>query len=135
MADALNTVVLFSGPNYYVTLTNNLSDGTGDTELIVDKSTLTGPSGAAPSHIVIEELTYDINGFEGVKVVADTSNAGTDLVLAQLSGSGYRDFRPYGGLKATNVDGTGDISFVTVSTGAGASGDSYSITMKCRLKA
>jgi len=136
MADTVNTIVTFSGRNYYAVQLNNQSDGTGESAVTkIDISTLTGPDGSAPNHLVIEEVTYDINGFEGVRIYGDTSAAGTDLVGLQLSGSGYRDFRPVGGLKLTNVDGTGDLLLTTVSTGAGASGDSYSINIKCRLKA
>ena len=136
MADTVNTIVTFSGRNYYAVQLNNQSDGTGESAVTkIDKSTLIGPNGKEPSHLVIEEITYDINGFEGVKLYGDTSAAGTDLVGVNLSGSGYRDFRPQGGLKITNVDGTGDLILSTVSTGAGAAGDSYSINIKCRLKA
>lgn len=136
MADTVNTVVLANGKNYYAIHMNNQSDGTGESAVTkVTKSSLTGPNGAAPSHIVIEEITYDINGFEGVKLYGDTSAAGTDLVIATLSGSGYRDFRPLGGFKVTNVDGTGNIVLSTISSGAGAAGDSYDITLKMRLKA
>lgn len=136
MADTVNTVTLFSGNNYLVRQFNNQSDSTGESAVTkIDISTLTGPNSAAPSHIVIEEINYDINGFEGVRIYCDSSSAGTDLVGLNISGSGYKDFRPYGGFKMTNVDGTGDILFTTVSSGAGASGDSYSITLKCRLKA
>lgn len=136
MADAVNTIVLFSGKNYYNIQMNNQSDGTGESAVTkVYISTLTGPNGVAPSHVVIEEVTYDINGFEGVKIYGDTSAVGTDLVGLNLSGSGYRDYRDTGGLKLANVDGTGDVLLTTVSTGAGAAGDSYSIRLDLRLKA
>ena len=136
MADTVNTLVTFSSKNYYAIQLNNQSDGTGESAVTkVDMSTFAGPNGgAAPSRIVIEEITYDINGFEGVKLYGDTSAAGTDLVGVTLSGSGYRDYRPVGGLQLTNVDGTGDLLLSTISTGAGAAGDSYAIHLKIRWK-
>ena len=136
MADSATTKVLFSGRNKYNVLLTNSSDGTGESAVAkIDKSTLTGPNGTEPGKLVIEEVIYDVNGFEGVKLLIEHTTADDNLLLI-LSGSGYRDFRPTGGLRTSEVstDGTGDLLVTTLSTGAGAAGDSYNIEVRCRLK-
>ena len=136
MADAVTTKVLFNGYRRYNAIFTNTSDGTGESAVIkIDLSTLTGPDRTPPTKFVIDEIIYDVNGFEGVKVLADHTSA-ADQLLILLSGSGYHDFRSTGGLMTSVVstDGPGDILFTTVSTGAGASGDNYTIEIRGRLK-
>lgn len=126
--------VMFSSNNKYVinvTGTFNVADET-DT-VIVDRSTLIGPDRVnVPTYIVIEEITYDVQGFTSILLEWDDT---TDEIIDYLSGPGYFDFRPYGGKKMTGVpDAAGDGDVLLTSAG-GAAGDTYSITLVCRLKA
>ena len=133
MADTVDVRVMFSSKRHYHVRLVNHSDGTGESAVVkIDKSTLTGPDGTEPGRIVIEEVTYSVNGFEGVKLLWDHN---TDDEALMLSGSGYYDFRPSAGLiDPASTGGTGDLLLTTVSTGAGAAGDSYDIYLICRLK-
>ena len=133
MADAVDTEILFNGTRKKVIRFTNLSDGTGETTVTkVDRSSLIGPDGIAPDKLVVEEITWSIQGFEGVAIYWDAT---TDEPLAILSGDNYIDYRPYGGLVPdTAGSGTdGDIIFSTV--GTAAAGDTYDILLALRLKA
>jgi len=130
MADAVSTKVLFTGNNIYsVRITGN-SDGTGETDVVkIDKSSLAGPLGVEPNKIRIDEVTWDISGWDGINLEWDGT---TDSVALVLSTNGYTDFRPDGGLIADNTDGTGDLLLSTV--GTPAAGYTYVIYLRCRLK-
>lgn len=132
MADTVDNLVLFNGGNIYKVRCLNHSDGTGESAVVkVDKSTLIGPNGVAPGRLAIRRVTWAIFGFEAVKVLFDHT---TDDEALMLSGSGYEEFDPP--LVDPNTSGdTGDILFTTVSSGAGAAGDSYNITLELVLKA
>ena len=98
MADAVNTDVVFNGPNDYHVRFTNISDGTGEAAVTkVDISTLTGPDGVnAPSALVVEEINWDVQGFAKAVLYWD---ADTDTVLAALSGQGSRSYKESGGLQ------------------------------------
>jgi len=135
MVDTVNTEVLFSGGNKYIVRFTNLSDGTGETNVVkVDRSELIGPDGVAPGKIVIEEIQYDVQGFDGV--VLEWHLAATpDEPLAILNGQGIKEYKRFGGLVPDTVGATvdGDIKFTT--NGTEAAGDTYDILLVCRLKA
>lgn len=122
--------VLFTGRNKYVVrLTGISSDTTDEADVVkVDKSTLTGPDGTEPGRVVLEKIEWSIQGFTYVLLEWDHT---TDITQLVLSGDNYMDFCSVGGLQATGSGGTGDIILST--SGAGA-GDTYTITLYCRLK-
>lgn len=132
MVDAVNTEVLFSGSRRYVVRLTNVSDGTGETTVTkVDRSALTGGMGGAPDKLVIEEMTWSIQGFNGVALYWDDS---TDEPLAVLSGDNYMDYRHYGGL-VPDVEGSGTAGDIVLSTvGTAAANDTYDIIIAMRLK-
>jgi len=130
MTDAVSTKVLFTGNNIYSIRITGVSDGTGESDVVkIDKSSLIGPKGVEPARIKVMDISWDISGWEGINLEWDGS---TDAVAFVLSTNGYEDFAKVGGLVADNSDGTGDLLLTTV--GTGASGDTYTITLNCRLK-
>jgi hypothetical protein len=129
MADTVSTVVLFNQPKRLVTKHLNLSDGTGESNVVkVDKSTYTGPDGTEPSCFAIEKIEYAIVGMS----VAISIDQTTDVKLFQLSDTGCLDFTSIGGvITRGDGSGTGDILFTT---NGHTSGDTYDITLYLRKK-
>jgi hypothetical protein len=128
MADAVASQTLINGPRKLVMKFTNVSDGTGEPNVIkVDKSTLTGPNGAEPTQLVIERIEYACDGL-AVVISADHT---TDVVLATVSGYGRLDFKKAGGLQSSGAGGTGDILFTTKNHTAG---DTYTILLYMRKK-
>ena len=119
MADAVTSQTLSDGDNIAVVKFTNLSDGNGEASVKkVDVSALAANSaGATPALASIEQIWYDIGGMR----VALEWNATTNVVAAVLGGSaaagpgsGYMDFRSFGGLKNTLASGyDGDIDLTT----------------------
>lgn len=123
MADAVDTIVQFSGTRRHIVRLTNVSDGTGESAVIkVDISTLTNSKGVAPTRVNVESIQWAIQGFSSVKLLWDHT---TDDELAVLSaGTGYRDFSQAGALKdPSSTGGTGDILLTTVGASATATYD------------
>lgn len=133
MADTVTTNVVFNGNRKYTVQLSNISDGTGESDVVkVDISTLIGPDKVnAPTAVAIEQVQWSIQGFTSVRVEWDHTTDDEALTLG--AGNGYLDFRSSGGLRdPRSTGGTGDILFTT----AGAvSGATYDITLFLRLKA
>lgn len=127
MADAVRSIVQLSGKNRYLINITNISDGTGETDVVkVDKSTLTNVNGVEPTALNVVSIQWAIQGFTSVRLEWDHT---TDDVLALLpSGIGYRDYSFGGALADPRSAGTtGDILLTT----AGAvSGATYDITLE-----
>ena len=119
MADAVTSQTLSDGDRIAVMKFTNLSDGNGESSVKkVDVSALANNSaGAACAHATINQIWYDIGGMR----VALEWNATTNVVAAVLGGSaaagpgsGYMDFRSFGGVKNTLASGyDGDIDLTT----------------------
>ena len=119
MADAVTSQTLSDGDNIAVVKFTNISDGSGEASVAkVDVSALANNSaGAACALASIEQVWYDIGGMR----VALEWNATTNVVAAVLGGSaaagpgsGYMDFRSFGGVKNTLASGyNGDIDLTT----------------------
>lgn len=136
MADAVDTEVLFNSENKFIVRFTNISDGTGETTVTkIDRSTLTGPNQVdAPARIVIEEIDYDVQGFEGVILLWDDA---ANETMAVLSGSDIKEYKRAGGLvpDTTAADVTSTVGDILITTnGTAAAGDTYDITLYCRLK-
>ena len=131
MTDTVNTNVLFPGTRRRVIQLQNISDGTGESEVVkVDVSALTGPDGTSPTQVAIEEVEWSIQGFTSVRLFFDATTDDEALVLG--AGNGYKNFQGAGGLQDPQSTGTtGDILLTT----AGAvSGATYDIILSLRLK-
>ena len=135
MADAVTSQTLSDGDNIAVIKLTNLSDGNGEASVKkVDVSALAANSaGATPALATIEQIWYDIGGMR----VALEWNATTNVVAAVLGGSaaagpgsGYMDFRSFGGLKNTLASGyDGDID---LTTSGHTNLDHYTIVLQLR---
>lgn len=125
---------LVSGNNkLVVNITGSFSVADETNEVVIDRSTLTGPDGVSiPVRIRVDEITWAVGvGFDYVLLDFDDA---TDEVIEYLQGQGYMDYRPYGGksmLGDPTTDTEGDIQ---LTTSGGAAGDTYSILLVCTLK-
>lgn len=131
MADVVDTIVLANTINRYSVRLTNVSDATGESAVVkVDKSGLTGPlRGVEPGSLTLEEARWSIQGFTSVRLFWDHT---ADDEMMVLSGQGYEDFRPQGGLRdPRSTGGTGD---VLLTTAGAASGATYDITLHFRKK-
>lgn len=131
MVDAVTTKVLHNGTSRYVVKLTNISDGTGENAVVkVDISTLTGPTGSAPTKIAIEKIEGVVSGMR----VSLYWNHTSDVLIATLEPSGQicLDWTAVGGLKDT---GTGEDGDILLTTTGHSSGDSYDLTLYCRLVA
>lgn len=128
MADTVSSKVTFQGTRRYVIQLMSLSDGTGESNVVkVDKSTLIGPAGVAPSSLTIEKIEYDVTS---MRVSLSFDRTAVE-VFAVLQGSDCIDFTCEGGYKDVGTGGTGDILLST--TGA-AAGDGYNIKLHLLLQ-
>lgn len=125
MADTVTSKVMVDGPRNYVVHLTNISDGTGETNVLkVDKSTLVGPNGAEPDKLTLLKATWSVQGFEAVKLIWDHT---TDVTALVLSGVNYNDWTEYGGYHDGGTGGAGDILLTTV--GTPAANDTYDVTL------
>jgi len=115
-----------------VNITGTFSVSDESNVVVINRSDLTGPGGAIPGRIRVDEITWAVGvGFD--YVLLDWDDA-TDEVIEYLQGQGYMDYRPYGGksmLGDPTTDTEGDIQLSTL---GGATGDTYSILLHCTLK-
>ena len=135
MADAVTSQTLSDGDRIAVMKFTNLSDGNGESSVEkVDVATLAANSaGETPARVHIEQIWYDVGGMR----VALEWNATTNVVAAVLGGSaaagpgsGYMDFRSFGGVKNTLASGyNGDID---LTTHGHTSHDHYTIVLQLR---
>lgn len=129
MADTVSVRVVSNTTSHYEVVLNNNSDGTGESAIAkVDKSTLTGLTGAEPTHLALELLEANIAGFKAVTLLWD--HATTDVVIVNLpTGNTEMHFcescleDPAPGTDA----GTGDI---LLTTNTNAAGNAYCIRLR-----
>lgn len=128
---AAATTYLVKGNKRVVVNVSGAFNTTDETAtVLIDLSTLTAPSGGAPTSVRIDEITWSVgDGFSYVLLEWDhTSNTTLDY----FQGRGYMDFRPYGGKNDPgSAGGTGDL---VLTTSGGASGDTYSFLISATLK-
>ena len=136
MADTVNTNVLFDGSRKRIIQLTNESDGTGESAVVkVDVSAITiGPLGGnqrgsniAPVKLAVEEIEWQVSGFNYVVLEFDAT---ANDEIAVLKGSGYKNYRPSGGIVDPQSTGfTGDI---VLTTDGAIDGASYDITLVLR---
>ena len=127
---AANTQYMVKGGKRIVINVTGAFNTTDETDtVLVDLSTLTGPSGTAPTKVRIDEITWSVaDGFDYVLLEWDHA---TDSTIEYFQGRGYMDYTPYGGKNDPGSGGTGDL---ILTTSGGASGDSYSFLISATLK-
>lgn len=130
MADTVTTQVLNDGPRNYVIRLTNISDATGETNVVkVDKSTLVGVHGTEPDSLALVSANCFIQGFEAVKLTWDHT---ADVTFCVLAGDGFDTFHKTNPINDTGSGGTGDILLSTV--GVAAANDTYDITLHFKKK-
>lgn len=136
MADSVFTQVLENGNRNYHAKFTNLSDGTGETNVVKLDPTATGNMGVLYSgqtlypgtHLKIWRIEYNVTNM----TVEMIWNATTPQDLWLLNGFGHHDFMRQGGLYVPQSGGapiTGADGKVLFTTKGAASGSSYTITI------
>ena len=95
----------------------NQSDGTGGTTVFGDVSAMANnAAGASCLHLVLQRVWYSAQGGDGGDSYArlDEEDDDGDIPIIGLTGSGYWDFREFGGLKTDKSNNTNqsDVNFV-----------------------
>lgn len=129
MADTVDSLVLQSGGKHHIVRLTNISDGTGESGVVkVDLSTLVKSDGQVPTRSRVKEIFWNMQGFTSVRLYWDHT---TDDEIAVLTGGGYLDLHPVGGLlDPASTGGTGDI---ILTTAGAASGATYTIMLVVEL--
>ena len=99
----------------------NQSDGSGGTTVFGDVSAMASNSeGASCLHLVLQRVWYSAQGGDGGDsyVRMDEEDSDGDIPVIGLTGSGYWDFREFGGLKTDKSSNSNqsDVNLVVPST-------------------
>ena len=99
----------------------NQSDGTGATTVFGDVSAMANnANGASCLHLVLQRVWYSSQGGDGGDsyVRMDEEDNNGDIPVIGLTGSGYWDFREFGGLKTDKSANSNqsDVNLVVPST-------------------
>lgn len=129
MADAVATQILFDGAKTAIMKFTNISDGTGESNVIkVDVSALTPYQGEACTAVDIERIFASTHGMEvDIKWDANTDVLAMTVPQNQMQ---HWDMRDFGGL--TNNAGAGKTGDVLFSTVDASNGDRYTIILYMR---
>ena len=99
----------------------NQSDGTGGTTVFGDVSAMAANNeGASCLHLVLQRLWFSCQGGDGGDSYArlDEEDDDGDIPIIGLTGTGYWDFREFGGMKTDKSSNTNqsDVNFVVPGT-------------------
>ena len=108
----------------------NQSDGTGGTTVYGDVSAMAKNSrGASCLHLVLQRIWFSCQGGDGGDSYArlDEEDSDGDIPVIGLTGTGYWDFREFGGMKTDKSSNSNqsDVNFVV--PGAADSGNMYTV--------
>ena len=106
----------------------NQSDGTGATTVFGDVSAMANnANGSSCLHLVLQRVWFSAQGGDGGDSYArlDEEDDDGDIPIIGLTGSGYWDFREFGGLKTDKSSNSNqsDVNFVVAA--AADSGNMY----------
>ena len=106
----------------------NESDGDGGSTVFGDVSAMANnANGASCLHLVLQRVWFSAQGGDGGDsfIRMDEEDNNGDIPIIGLTGSGYWDFREFGGLKTDKSANTNqsDVNFVVA--GAADSGNMY----------
>ncbi len=108
----------------------NQSDGTGGTTVFGDVSAMDARTdGTAVAHLNLQRIWFSCQGGDGGDAYAriDEEDSDGDIPVLGLTGTGYWDFREFGGIpvdKSSNSNQS-DVNFVV--PGAADSGNMYTV--------
>jgi hypothetical protein len=99
----------------------NQSDGSGGTTVFGDVSAMAKNSeGKSALHLVLQRIWFSCQGGDGGDSYArlDEEDSDGDIPVIGLTGTGYWDFREFGGMKTdkTSNSNQSDVNFVVPST-------------------
>ena len=99
----------------------NQSDGTGATTVFGDVSAMAArPDGTAVAHLALLRIWFSCQGGDGGDSYArlDEEDDDGDIPIIGLTGTGYWDFREFGGIPADKSSNTNesDVNLVVPST-------------------
>jgi len=108
----------------------NQSDGSGATTVFGDVSAMaTNENGASCLHLVLQRVWFSSDTGDGGDsyVRMDEEDDDGDIPIIGLTGSGYWDFREFGGLKTDKSSNTNESDVNLVVPGAADSGNMYTV--------
>ena len=106
------------------------SDGTGSATVFGDVSAMANNSeGASCLHLVLQRVWYSSQGGDGGDsyVRMDEEDNNGDIPVIGLTGSGYWDFREFGGLKTDKSANSNQSDVNLVVAGAADAGNMYTV--------
>ena len=106
------------------------SDGTGKTTVFGDVSALAAnAAGASVAHLNLQRIWFSCQGGDGGDSYArlDEEDDDGDIPVLGLTGTGYWDFREFGGIPADKSSNTNESDVNLVVPGAADSGNMYTI--------
>src|SRR5580693_5672693 len=106
MADAVTSQLIANGRRNWGYVFTNLSDGTGETNVVKVDGSAAGPLGVLIrgqtfyplAHIKITEIEYDVKGM-ALEIIWDATSSANATVLG---GFGKLHYSQFGGLAAVN---------------------------------
>ena len=108
----------------------NQSDGTGATTVFGDVSAMTARAdGTSVAHLALLRIWFSCQGGDGGDSYArlDEEDDDGDIPVIGLTGTGYWDFREFGGIPADKSSNTNESDVNLVVPGAADSGNMYTI--------
>ena len=108
----------------------NQSDGGGGTTVFGDVSAMEkNENGASCLHLVLQRVWFSSDTGDGgdTYVRMDEEDSDGDIPVLGLTGTGYWDFREFGGLKTDKSNNTNQSDVNLVVPGAADSGNMYTV--------
>ena len=108
----------------------NQSDGGGGTTVFGDVSAMeTNENGASCLHLVLQRVWFSSDTGDGgdTYVRMDEEDNNGDIPVLGLTGSGYWDFREFGGIKTDKSSNSNQSDVNLVVPGAADSGNMYTV--------
>ena len=108
----------------------NQSDGTGATTVFGDVSAMANnANGASCLHLVLQRVWFSAQGGDGGDsfIRMDEEDNNGDIPIIGLTGSGYWDFREFGGLKTDKSANSNQSDVNLVVAGAADAGNMYTV--------
>jgi len=108
----------------------NESDGDGGSTVFGDVSAMANnANGASCLHLVLQRVWFSAQGGDGGDsfIRMDEEDDDGDIPIIGLTGTGYWDFREFGGLKTDKSNNTNQSDVNLVVAGAADAGNMYTI--------
>ena len=131
MADVVTgPTILQQNDNRVVIKIVNQSDGTGATTVFGDVSAMAArPDGTAVAHLALLRIWFSCQGGDGGDSFArlDEEDDDGDIPIIGLTGTGYWDFREFGGIPADKSSNTNQSDVNLVVPGTADAANMYTI--------